>query len=371
MKQLRVALSGGRSYDITISRGILARCGEEIRKIYTGSEVCVITDSNVAPLYGQIVAGSLESAGFQVKTVVFPAGEPSKSMDTLVRLFDGMLDPDPFPLTRGGLVVALGGGVTGDIAGFAAAALFRGIPFVQIPTTLLAQVDSSVGGKVAVDLKQGKNLAGAFYQPRAVLMDPNALDTLPDRVFFDGMAEVVKYGVIGDTALFALLESCGTRAGCAVRADFAAHMEEILYRSCDQKRRIVEQDETDTGGRMVLNFGHTLGHVYEKLGNYNLYMHGEAVSCGMAEILRIGEAQGFTQQGTAERVCALLSRMGLPTAPQKVDPAALKETLAYDKKGKGASITAVFCKEIGEAFLQTMTKAQLAEWAAVGKSGMC
>lgn len=360
MKQLTVALPAGRSYDITISRGILSRCGEELRRVYSGKEIAVITDSNVGPLYAKTVIASLREAGFAVKSVSFPAGEPSKNMETLVKLYDGLLSPYPFPMTRGGLIVALGGGVTGDMAGFAAATLFRGVPFVQIPTTLLAQVDSSVGGKVAVDLKQGKNLAGAFYQPRAVLIDPDTLDTLPDRVFFDGMAEVVKYGLIGDAPLFALLE------GCAGRKELSEQIEEIIFRSCGQKRRIVEHDEQDTGERMLLNFGHTLGHAYEKLGNYSRYMHGEAVSCGMAAILRIGEAHGLTKPGTAARAEALLSRFGLPTRPDSIPPEALKETLSYDKKGDGGSLTAVFCRDVGEAFLQKMPKAEFAAWALEG-----
>ena len=357
MKQLTVALSGGRSYDITISRGLLSWCGEEIRKVFSGREAAVITDSNVGLLYAKTVLDSLRDAGFSVKSISFPAGEPSKNMRTLEELYDGLLTPVPFPMTRGGLIVALGGGVTGDMAGFAAATLFRGVPYVQIPTTVLSQVDSSVGGKVAVDLKQGKNLAGAFYQPLAVLMDPDTLDTLPDRVFFDGMAEVVKYGFIGDRELLELLE------GCAGRRELSACIEEILRRSCAQKRRVVEADEQDTGGRMVLNFGHTLGHAYEKLGNYSRYMHGEAVSCGMVSILKMGEAHGLTAPGTAKRAEALLSRFGLPTRAKAVSPAALKETLAYDKKGSGGSLTAVFCREPGEAFLQKMPKAEFAAWA--------
>ncbi len=357
MKKLTVSLSGGRSYDITISRGLLSRCGEEVKKVFSGREAAVVTDSNVGPLYAKTVLDSLRGAGFSVKSISFPAGEPSKNMDTLVQLYDGLLTPHPFPMTRSGLIVALGGGVTGDMAGFAAATLFRGVPYVQIPTTLLAQVDSSVGGKVAVDLKQGKNLAGAFYQPLAVLIDPDTLDTLPDRVFFDGMAEVVKYGFIGDRALLELLE------GCAGRAELSARTEEIIYRSCGQKRRVVEADEQDTGGRMVLNFGHTLGHAYEKLGNYSRYMHGEAVACGMAAILRMGEAHGLTAPGTAERAKRLLSRFGLPTRAEAVSPAALRETLAYDKKGSGGELTAVFCKEAGEAFLKKMPKAEFAAWA--------
>lgn len=357
MKELLVALSEGRSYDITIEKGILSRCGQEIRKVYNGSQVCVITDSNVAPLYLGKVTASLKEAGFQVKTMAFAAGEKSKNMETLVSLYDGMLSPLPFPMTRGGLVVALGGGVVGDMVGFAAATLFRGIPFVQIPTTLLAQVDSSVGGKVAVDLKQGKNLAGAFYQPKAVLIDPETLDTLPDRVFQDGLAEVVKYGVLGDERLFSLLESCKDRQ------ELMTHMEEIVYTCCDAKRTIVERDEKDTGDRMLLNFGHTLGHAYEKLGNYEVYMHGEAVSCGMVKILAIGEEQGFTEKGTADRVKALLSRFGLPVEPEAIPPEALRQVLAYDKKGNGGMLTVVLCRKMGESFLHPMEKSEFSRWA--------
>lgn len=357
MKQLSVSLPEGRSYDIMISRGILSRCGEEIRNVYHGKEVAVITDSNVGPLYAKTVLDSLKEAGFAVKSLSFPAGEASKNMETLIQLYDGLLTPYPFPMTRGGLIVALGGGVTGDMAGFAAATLFRGIPFIQIPTTLLAQVDSSVGGKVAVDLKQGKNLAGAFYQPKAVLIDPDTLNTLPDRVFFDGMAEVVKYGLIGDRELLELLE------GCAGRIELSAQMEEIIFRSCDQKRRVVEQDEQDTGGRMVLNFGHTLGHAYEKLGNYSRYMHGEAVSCGMVSILQMGEAHGLTESGTAKRAEKLLKRLGLPIQAEDIPTELLRQTLAYDKKGSGSEITAVFCRKAGEAFLQKMPRADFAAWA--------
>lgn len=357
MKKLHVSLSEGRGYDITIQRGSLSRCEEAIRQVYGARQVCIVTDSNVAPLYGETVRASLEAAGCQVKTVVFPAGEKSKNMETLVSLYDGMLEPQPFSMTRGSLVVALGGGVTGDMAGFAAATLFRGIPLVQIPTTLLAQVDSSVGGKVAVDLKQGKNLAGAFYQPRAVLIDPDTLETLPRRVFQDGLAEVVKYGVLGDLALFELLESCSDRAALMER------MEEIIHTCCAAKGVIVERDEHDTGDRMLLNLGHTLGHAYEKLGNYETYLHGEAVACGMARILEIGEEQGFTEAGTAQRVKALLSRFGLPIKAEEIPPADLKRVLAYDKKGSGGEITAVLCRRVGESFLRRMPKAEFARWA--------
>ena len=303
MKQLTVSLPEGRSYDITISRGILARCGEEIRRIYQGNEVAVITDSNVGPLYAKTVLDSLKGAGFSVKSVSFPAGEQSKNMDTLVQLYDGLLTPYPFPMTRGGLIVALGGGVTGDMAGFAAATLFRGVPFVQIPTTLLSQVDSSVGGKTGVDLPQGKNLVGAFHQPEAVLTDPETLATLPERFFRDGMGEVIKYGCISDKPLLEALE-----AGTALE-----DLEQLLARCVASKKSFVEEDTRDTGRRMILNFGHTFGHALEKLHNFQDLSHGEAVGIGMVLACQVGEKLGVTPAGTAERVREVLKRYGLPT----------------------------------------------------------
>ena len=356
MKQLHVNLSGGRDYHILIENGLLRQAGEKIKEVYQGGRIAVITDSNVRPLYAKTVVDALEAAGFTVKLIDFPAGEPSKNLDTVVSLYDALLDPDPFPMTRGDLIVALGGGVTGDMVGFAAATLLRGIPFVQIPTTLLAQVDSSVGGKVAVDLKQGKNLAGVFYQQKLFLIDPETLSTLSDRVFFDGLSEVIKYGMIRDEALFRLLESCHNRE------ELLPHMEEIIRVCCDIKRVIVEHDEMDLGERMVLNFGHTLGHAFEKLGNYSTYMHGEAVACGMVAICEIGEKQGITPAGTAGRLKKMLSAYGLPVKAEKVPQKALTETLAYDKKGSGGSITLVLCEQIGKAILHKVSKETFAQW---------
>ena len=356
MKQLHVNLSGGRDYDIFIENGLLGQSGEKIKEVYKGGRIAVITDSNVKPLYAQMVVRSLEKAGFLVKLIDFPAGEPSKNLDTVVSLYDALLNSEPFPMTRGDLIVALGGGVTGDMVGFVAATLLRGIPFVQIPTTLLAQVDSSVGGKVAVDLKQGKNLAGVFYQPKLVLIDPETLSTLSDRVFFDGLSEVIKYGMIRDEKLFNLLESSSSRE------ELLPYMEEIIRVCCDIKRIIVEQDEMDFGERMVLNFGHTLGHAFEKLGNYSTYMHGEAVACGMAAICEIGEQQGITPAGTAQRLKNMLSAYGLPVKAEKVPQEMLIQTLAYDKKGSGSSITLVLCEQIGKAILHKTSKQTFAQW---------
>ena len=358
MTQLHMQLPGkDHSYEIRIERGLLSRCGELIKEACPGRRrAAIITDSNVAPLYAEQVENALRQAGFQVKTVVFPAGEASKNLATLESLYDGLLSPVPFSLTRGDLVITLGGGVTGDMGGFAAGSLLRGVPFIQIPTTLLAQVDSSVGGKVAIDLKQGKNLAGMFYQPSLVIIDPNTLDTLPDRVFLDGLGEVIKYGLIWTPELLELLEQHPDRQ------DMAPYMERILLLSCDCKRQVVEQDERDTGLRQILNFGHTLGHAYEKLGHYETYMHGEAVCCGMVSILKIGEQQGITPPGTADRLLRLLAALGLPGKAEKVPEKELLATLSFDKKGSGETITPVFCDRVGSVVLHKMPKAQFAEW---------
>ena len=356
MKTLQIRLSGGRGYEIRIGRGLLDHLGELLREVWDGARAAVVTDSNVAPLYAERAEASLRRAGFQTKRVVFPAGEKSKNLRGLETVYDGLLSPDPFPLTRSDLVVALGGGVVGDMAGFAAGTVLRGVPYVQVPTTLLAQVDSSVGGKVAVDLKEGKNLAGLFYQPRLVLVDPDTLDTLPDRVFFDGMGEVVKYGLIRRPALWRLLsEVCG-------RAALAPFMEEILYTCCDCKREIVERDEQDTGERMLLNFGHTVGHAYEKLGGYEKWMHGEAVACGMYAILRVGEQHGLTRPGLAAELRRLLTRQGMPWDAGDVPEEALTETLAFDKKGSGSTIRPVFVRTPGDSFYTPLPRETFARW---------
>lgn len=336
MKTLRVNLSEGRSYDIHIERGLLEKAGQMIRSVYAGTRIAIITDSNVEKLYAGILEDSLHAAGFVTKRIVFPAGEKSKNLAGLELLYDGLLSSDSFTLTRTDLVIALGGGVTGDMGGFAAGSVLRGVPYIQIPTTLLSQVDSSVGGKVAIDLKQGKNLAGLFYQPKMVLIDSDTLDTLPDRVFFDGMGEVIKYGMIREPALWRLLEQVRGRKA------LAPYMDEIIYTCCNCKRKIVEQDEHDTGERMLLNFGHTIGHAYEKLGNYEKFMHGEAVCCGMYSILRIGEQHGLTPPGLAARMRKMLEGQGMLWDAGPVPEEALVQALAFDKKGSGGTIRPVF-----------------------------
>lgn len=350
MKTLHVNIPG-HEYDIVSEPGLLDQSGSLLRPILKGRMAAIVTDSNVEPLYAARLARSLHLAGFQAALLEIPAGETSKCPEVLAELWEQMMDVG---LTRSDAVIALGGGVVGDLAGFAAATILRGVDFVQIPTTLLAQVDSSVGGKVAVDLQAGKNLAGAFYQPRMVLMDPDCLKTLPDRVFSDGMAEVIKYGCIWDRSLFDLLAALKNRQG------IMAHIEDITLRCCDIKRQVVEQDEHDTGLRMLLNFGHTLGHVYEKAYHYETYTHGEAVAAGMVAAARIGSRLGVTPASAEAEITQLLRCYQLPTGISAAQQD-YQETLVKDKKSQGKDINLIALTEIGHAEPVKMPQTRLLE----------
>lgn len=349
MKTLTVALPG-REYDILIERGILSQAGERLRALLPqASKLAVVTDTNVHPLYFSKLKASLEEAGFECWGAVIPAGESSKNPGLLTELWEDFME---FGLTRTDGVAALGGGVVGDLAGFAAATILRGVAFVQIPTTLLAQVDSSVGGKVAVDLDHGKNLAGAFYQPRLVLMDPDVLDTLPLPVFMDGMAEVVKYGCIWDRDFFEFLTARPSRE--AVTAD----IEHILYTCCDIKRQVVTEDELDTGLRMILNFGHTLGHAYELAGHYTQWSHGQAVAAGMCAAAKLGVSLGVTPAELPGLLEHTLAGLDLPTfIPCSIEDYAA--AVGRDKKGAGADVTVILLDRIGHAVPYKMPKARL------------
>ena len=351
MKTLNVNLPG-RAYDILIERGLLSRAGELCRAaLPRAGRLFVVTDSTVGPLYLNRLIPSLENAGFETAICEIPAGEASKCVEQLSRLWEHMMD---FGLTRTDAVAALGGGVVGDLAGFAAATVLRGVDFVQIPTTLLSQVDSSVGGKVAIDLQHGKNLAGAFWQPRLVLMDPAVLGTLDDKAFADGMAEVIKYGCIRDAAFLSWLEQRPSRQ------EIMAEIEHVLYTCCDIKRAVVVEDERDTGARMILNFGHTLGHAYELAGHYRIWTHGQAVAAGMVKAAELGVTLGVTPAGLPERIGVLLGCFGLPVAI----PCAHEDYAAavgLDKKGAGDSISVILLEEAGRAMAHPMPKAKLLE----------
>ena len=341
---------GDRSYDIHIAPGRLDDTGKLCQHVLPrATRLAVVTDDTVGGLYAHRLLQSLWARGYTASVISLPAGEQTKSLHNLGVLYDSFME---MGLTRTDAVVALGGGVVGDLAGFAAATILRGVDFVQVPTTLLAQVDSSVGGKVAIDLPAGKNLAGAFWQPRLVVMDPEVLDTLEDKTFSDGMAEVIKYGCIRDAAFFRALEKTPSRRAVM------ENIESVLYTCCDLKRAVVEKDERDTGERMVLNFGHTLGHAYEKAGHYETWTHGQAVAAGMCLAARLGAALGVTPAGVPERVEALVSAFGLPTRIPctQADYAA---AVGLDKKGTGEQITLVLLEDLGRAVLHRMSKREL------------
>ena len=348
MKQLTVELPG-REYDILIGTGLLEQCGARIRAVTRAERLAVVTDSNVGPLYLKMVMDSLLRAGFTAFSVTFPAGEASKNIRTLNNLYEGFADGG---LTRGDGVVALGGGVTGDMAGFAAATMFRGVDFIQIPTTLLAQVDSSVGGKTAIDLPQGKNLVGAFYQPKLVLADTGCFATLPNRVLCDGMAEVIKYGMIADAPFFDFLERLdGIQAA-------AAHWEEIVYTCCDIKRAVVAEDERDTGRRGILNFGHTLGHAYEKAYHYETYTHGEAVAAGMVKMLELERRKGRPVAALQARLERVLKAFQLPIEiPCTMED--YRAAVGLDKKAQGRCIGVIEVVQPGQAEIVPMEKEAL------------
>ena len=346
-----VTVRASRPYEVTIGRGLLDTVGRQAAGQWKGRSAAVVSDSTVAPLYLNRVKDSLERAGFRVHSFVFPAGEDQKNGGTYLQLLEFLAARR---LTRADGLIALGGGVVGDLAGFAAATFLRGIGFLQLPTTLLAAVDSSVGGKTAIDLTNGKNLAGAFYQPQAVLCDLDTLDTLPAEVFADGCAEVIKYGMIGDPALLARLET----------VDFRADPEELVARCVAQKRDLVEQDEFDTGARQLLNLGHTLGHGVEACSGYTV-SHGRAVAIGMTLVTRAAVAFGRCPAEVLPRLRRLLERYGLPDATAYSAQALYEKTLS-DKKRSGDTISLVVPIAWGASQLVRIPVSELPAWIERG-----
>ncbi|OOM77099.1 3-dehydroquinate synthase [Clostridium sp. BL-8] len=342
MENLVVEL-GERSYPILIKKGLMNEVNVEIEKIYKGKKIFILTDKNVNSYYGDKIKSCLVNSGYDVKIMALEAGEETKAFSTLPVIYNELLD---FKITRSDLIITLGGGVIGDLGGFAAATFLRGVDFVQIPTSLLAQVDSSVGGKVAVDLERGKNLVGSFYQPKAVLIDPDVLKTLNEKFFKDGMGEVIKYGCIKDREFFHFLKSLKTKE------EVMHNIERIIHKCCFIKKCVVENDEKDTGERMLLNFGHTLGHAIETYYNFKRFTHGEGVAIGMYEISRIAENKGLTEKGVSEEIKEILIQYGLPYEVEIKDNSAILDTIALDKKNIDNSLKVVLLKNIGESFLE-------------------
>ncbi len=341
MEKITVHASG--TYDILINKGDLSGIGQALRERFKPCTIAILSDDKVFPLYGRTVTDALEAAGFRTIAHVIPNGEQSKTLDNVTAFIDCMVRAQ---VTRTDMVLALGGGVVGDMAGFAAAIYLRGIPYIQVPTTLLAAVDSSVGGKTAVDISAGKNLVGAFHQPALVYLDTETLSTLDPSVLRDGFAEVIKYGIILDSNLFRTVATPGT-----------FDLTKVIARCIEIKRDVVEQDEFDKGLRGLLNFGHTFGHAIEKLSGFTI-THGSAVARGMIIAARVARVYGFTDY--TDVITKVVKDYGFETdCPFKADE--LYSVILSDKKRSGADITLVLPKEIGACTLEKMPAAQVLE----------
>jgi len=331
---------GTRSYRIVIGVGALSAIGAELARLKVGRKVALVTDPAILALHGAVVTQSLGAASFDVTTVLLPEGERAKTLDVAASTWERFLDAG---LNRSSTVVALGGGAVGDLAGFAAATYMRGANLVQLPTTLLAQVDASIGGKTAIDHPRAKNLIGAFYQPRLVLADTAALLTLPERELRSGLAEVIKHGIVLDAAYFDEVE----RDSAALMKREPATLERIVAGSCRLKASVVERDEQEAELRHVLNYGHTIGHAIEAVTGYRRFAHGEAVSLGIAAEAGIAERLGLAEPATRARQLRLLEAVGLPVRGVGEAPERVVEALARDKKAKDGRVPFVLAPEIG------------------------
>ena len=341
---------GARSYEVRVGAGLIDRAGEAIAPLLKRRRTAIVSDETVWALHGARLTAALERSGIAAPPVIVAPGEQTKSFAGLADVTDRLLGLE---LDRGDVITAFGGGVVGDLAGFAAAIYKRGVDFVQIPTTLLAQVDSSVGGKTAIDTPRGKNLVGAFHQPKLVLADLDVLVTLPDREMRAGYAEVVKYGLLGDFGFFEWLEANGAK----VLAREPAALAQAVARSVEMKAEIVAEDETEQGRRALLNLGHTFGHALEAETGYgDTLLHGEAVAAGMALAFRFSAAQGLCDSQDARRAMAGIAAAGLPTTLAEVaghpfDADRLVGHMAHDKKAEDGRLTFILARGLGEAFV--------------------
>lgn len=342
---------GERSYPIVIKNGILAEAGTRMRDAGLKGKAAVVTNPLVGGLYAGKVMESLEGAGFAPFLVTVPDGEEYKTLKEVSSIYDSLISRR---MERSSPVVALGGGVIGDMTGFAAATYLRGVPYIQIPTTLLSQVDSSVGGKTGVNHPMGKNLIGAFYQPKAVFIDPVVLSTLAPRERVSGLAEVVKYGVIWDKGFFESLEKNAGRL-----CESGAELEDAIERSCGIKAEVVGADEREGGTRAILNFGHTFGHAIEALSGYGTFRHGEAVAIGMVMASGLSVSLGLCRSDQAERVKGLIYALGLPIEPPAITADAFIEAMMLDKKVSGARMRFILMTDIGDVVIKEVTALEI------------
>ena len=341
-------------YDIVIEKGVLAKVGTWVKSLWQPQKIVIITDNHVGGLYAETVKLSLMNVGFEVVVFDFLEGEASKNLKTVNKAYEFLSKNG---MTRSDGIVALGGGVVGDLAGFVASTYMRGIHFLQIPTSLTAQVDSSIGGKTGVNTPYAKNMVGTFTQPDGVLIDPETLQTLGKRELIEGMGEVVKYGLIDDVELWDELAAMDGSPDSIL-----AHAESIIYHSCNVKRKIVVEDELDNGVRLYLNFGHTIGHAIESTAGYGKIMHGEAVAIGMVQISRISEKKGLMPAGMTQQILDMCAKFGLPTEhePWTVDD--LYVALTHDKKARGKSIKTVIVPELGRAAINQIPLEEMKDY---------
>jgi 3-dehydroquinate synthase len=347
LQKLLVSL-GERSYTIQIGNETISSLGELCNELDLGPTAAIVTNTTVGKFYAETVQASLIKAGYVTHLIEIPDGESHKNYITLNCIYDALLEAG---LGRDSFLVALGGGVVGDITGFAAATFLRGIPFVQVPTTLLAQVDSSVGGKTGINHALGKNLIGSFYQPSMVLIDTETLTTLPDREYFSGLAEVLKYGVVCDRDFFSYLLNNVEK----LRNRDLNCLKEVIRISCALKASVVERDEKEGGYRAVLNYGHTYAHAIERLTHYTSFLHGEAVAIGMVQAARLSELKGYADRHDTESILDLLKSLGLPVNLVPFPVEQYYQSLLKDKKMRSQGINFVFNKGIGDSVIENVS----------------
>ncbi len=356
MRQTLTINANQQKYTVTTETGLFKQLGMSLANLFPDKKIAVITDDTVMQIYEDSLRAQLDNAGIRWTLISLPPGEDSKSFEVLPRLYSRLLD---FQLTREDVILAFGGGVIGDIAGFAAATFLRGVKLIQVPTTLMAMVDASIGGKNGANLPEGKNMAGTFYQPQEVFIDPSFVRTLPDEVFEDGIAEVIKYGCVFDPDLFSdLMDGASKNDGSGI--------ESIIYRSCLIKKQIIELDCRDYGIAMLLNFGHTFGHCIEDYYPEGTYSHGDAVSIGMYMTALAGEKAGLTAPNTANLLKKLLIAYDLPyELPPEADIRKISEAVKHDKKRRGNNLNLVLLEKIGKGFLYQIDKEKYADFIAL------
>jgi 3-dehydroquinate synthase len=352
---------GERSYDIALHPGLLATVGDRLSVLTTSPKIGVVTDRHVASRYLQSTLRSLRKSGYDPTPIILPPGEQTKTIGTIAKIINALARNK---FERQSMLLALGGGVIGDVTGFAAAIYLRGIPFVQVPTTLVAQVDSSIGGKTGVDHRLGKNLIGAFYQPRAVLIDPLTLRTLPSREWIAGLAEVIKYGIIADEEFFDFL---GNNISALLKFEEATVIH-VIKRSCEIKAQVVAADERESDRRRILNYGHTIGHALESLAGYRGLIHGEAVGIGLVQEADLACHMGLCGREDVERIRSLVQRAGLSEQVPQTSFTSLWGAMQHDKKVVGGHVIGVWPVRIGEVVIRPIEQRICAEWFQ-GKHG--